>query len=273
MGQGLDRRIEGPYRRGVSATDFLDIPQGRLETRRIAAARRNAPTLVFLHEGLGCVGMWRDFPDRVAAATGCGALIYSRFGYGASDPAALPRPLRYMHDEALVALPEILRAAAIGPHVLIGHSDGGSIALIHAGGAATPDLKGVVTLAAHVFVEDISVTSIAVAREQWERGDLRARLARWHGDNVDCAFLGWNRAWLDPAFRAWNIEEFLPDIHVPVLVIQGEDDEYGTLDQIESIRKGCGAEPLVLPECGHSPPRDQPDAVIAAIGRFLAPLL
>jgi pimeloyl-ACP methyl ester carboxylesterase len=256
----------------VSATDFLDIPQGRLEIRRIPAARSAAPTLIFLHEGLGCVGLWRDFPDRVAAATGCGALIYSRFGYGASDPAALPRPLGYMHDEALAVLPEVLRAEGIGPHVLIGHSDGGSIALIHAGGAATPGLKGVVTLAAHVFVEDISVTSIAAARQQWEGGDMRARLARWHGANVDCAFLGWNQAWLDPAFRDWNIEAYLPKTRVPVLAMQGEDDEYGTVAQVESIRAGCGAETLLLPKCSHAPQRDQPDAVLAAIGGFLARL-
>jgi pimeloyl-ACP methyl ester carboxylesterase len=256
-----------------ATTDFLSIPQGRLEIRRIAAARSDAPTLVFLHEGLGCVGLWRDFPDRVAAATGCGALIYSRFGYGASDPAALPRPLSYMHDEALTVLPEVLRAAGIGAHVLIGHSDGGSIALIHAGSAATPGLKGVVTMAAHVFVEDISITSIAAARQQWDSGDLRTRLARWHGANVDCAFLGWNQAWLDPAFRDWNIEDHLAGIRVPVLVMQGEDDEYGTLAQVESIRAHCGAETLVLPNCGHSPQRDQPATVIAALNRFIAPLL
>jgi pimeloyl-ACP methyl ester carboxylesterase len=253
----------------VSATDYLNIPQGRLEIRRIAAARDHAPTLVFLHEGLGCVGMWRDFPDRVAAATGWAALIYSRFGYGASDPVALPRPLSYMHDEALEVLPALLHAAGVGPHVLIGHSDGGSIALIHAGSAATPGLKGVVTLAAHVFVEDISVSSIAAARQQWESGDLRARLARWHGANVDGAFLGWNRAWLDPGFRGWNIEQFLPGIGVPVLVMQGEDDEYGTLAQVESIRRHCGAETLVLRNCGHSPHRDQPEAALQAIAGFV----
>lgn len=232
----------------------------------------DAPTLVFLHEGLGCVSLWRDFPARVAEATGCGALVYSRAGYGESQEITLPRPVSFMHDEALITLPEVLIATGVREAVLVGHSDGGSIALIHAG-SAKPEaqVRGLVLEAPHVFVENVSVESIARAAENYERGDLRRGLERYHGENVDCAFWGWNKVWLDPQFRSWNIEEYLPRIKTPVLVVQGEDDEYGTLRQVEAIERGCTGpvESVILPQCGHSPHRDQPERTLEAIVAFV----
>jgi pimeloyl-ACP methyl ester carboxylesterase len=247
---------------------FVTVASHRIEYERIAIGTTPRSTLVLLHEGLGSVSMWRDFPERLARATGCDAIVASRYGYGRSDPLSAPRTVRYMHDEALVALPELLDALAIERPILVGHSDGGSIALILAGAGLRP-LEGVVTLAAHVMVEDLTVASIAAAKVVYETTDLRAKLARHHAD-VDSAFLGWNRIWLDPAFRAWNIEEYLPRIACPVLAIQGEDDEYGTMDQMRRIGAAVADVLLVrIPDCRHSPHRDQPDAVIAAIGRFV----
>jgi len=247
---------------------FVTVCSRRIEYERIEVGSAGRPTLVFLHEGLGSIAMWRDFPSRVTHATGCNALVYSRYGYGNSAPLQEPREVRYMHDEALVALPELLDALGIEAPILLGHSDGGSIALIHAGAGRRP-VAGVITLAAHVMVEDISVASIAAARTAYESGELRARLARFHAD-VDSAFWGWNRIWLHPDFRAWNIEACLPGISAPVLSIQGEDDEYGTEAQLERIRRGVAdVEVLQLTDCRHSPHRDQPQAVIEAITRFV----
>lgn len=231
-----------------------------------------SPTsLVLLHEGLGCVSLWRDFPARLAAATGLRTLAFSRAGYGASDPEPLPWPTSFMHRQGLEVLGQVLDAAAIQDAILVGHSDGASIALIHAGGADRGRVRGLALLAPHVFCEEISVRSIAAARDAYERGDLRGRLARHHGANVDNAFYGWNRAWLDPAFRDWNIEEFLPRIRVPSLAIQGERDEYGTLGQLDAIVSGSAGpvERLVLPGCGHSPQRDRPEETLAAVAAFV----
>ena len=248
---------------------FVNVASRRLEYRRIGIARPARPTLVFLHEGLGSVAMWRDFPARVARATKLGAVVYSRLGYGRSEPLREPRTARYLHDEAEIVLPEFLDRLEIERPILIGHSDGGSIALIHAGIAARPP-AAVVTLAAHVLVEDISVASIAAAREKFETTDVRAKLARHHAD-VDGVFWGWNRVWLSPEFRAWNIEEYLPRIRCPVLAIQGEDDEYGTMEQMRRIDAKVGDVRLLeLPNCRHSAHKDQPDAVIDAIARFVA---
>jgi len=249
---------------------FLRAAGERLEFLRHGPRPSEAPTLVFLHEGLGSVSLWRDFPMRVADATGCGALVYSRAGYGASDPVGLPRPISYMHDDA-AKLGDVLRVAGIERHVLIGHSDGASIALIQAGSTPAPGLLGVATLAAHVFCEDISVAAIRTARQAWETTDLRAKLARHHGANVDCAFLGWNGAWLDPAFRKWNIEAYLPKIRVPLLVIQGESDAYGTMAQVDAIaaQAGAGAQVLKLADCGHAPQKDQTERTLAALAAFV----
>jgi len=247
---------------------FVDVAGHRIEYERVAVARDDRPTLVLLHEGLGSVAMWRDFPGRLAHATGCNAVAYSRYGYGNSDPLRADRAVRYMHDEALVALPELLAKLAVPQPILVGHSDGGSIALIHAGAGAGV-VTGVVTLAAHVLVEDISVASIAAAKTAYETTDLRAKLARYHAD-VDSAFWGWNRIWLHPEFRAWNIEEYLPRIACPVLAIQGEDDEYGTMEQMRRIGAQVkDVELLELEDCRHSPHRDQPQAVLDAVTRFV----
>jgi pimeloyl-ACP methyl ester carboxylesterase len=227
---------------------------------------------VFLHEGLGCVALWRDFPARLAEATGLPALVYSRFGYGGSDGCALPRPVRYMHDEGLEVLPALLRAAGIDRHILVGHSDGASIALIYAGGTAAPGLEALVVEAPHVFVEAMNLKAIAGAREAYRTTDLRQRLAKYHGGNVDCAFEGWSGAWLDPAFADWNLESYLPAIGVPMLILQGADDEYGTVAQCDAIERaaGGGAEVIMLPECGHAPHKDQADRVLGAMTAFSA---
>jgi len=247
---------------------FVTVCSHRIEYERIGTACAHRPTLVFLHEGLGSIARWRDFPDRVAQATNCDAVVYSRYGYGNSDPLAEPRTVRYMHDEALIALPEFLDRLSIERPILIGHSDGGSIALIHTGAAARP-VTAVITLAAHVLVEDVSVASITAAKTAYETTDLRARLARHHAD-VDSAFLGWNRIWLAPEFRGWNIEEYLPRIACPVLAIQGEDDEYGTMAQMRRIgARVADVRLLELEDCRHSPHRDQPEAVLAAVTRFV----
>ena len=241
-----------------------------LEYRWFGPPPGEAPTLIFLHEGLGSAAMWRDFPRRLADATGWGALAYSRAGYGASPPAALPRPIRYMHDEAVV-LEGVLQRFGVRDAILVGHSDGASIALIYAGSAPRPNLRALVLEAPHVFAEPIGLRSIAAMKREYETTDLRQRLARYHGANVDVAFRGWNDVWLDPRFRDWNIEEFLPAIEVPVLVIQGTGDEYGTILQVEAIASQVRGpvETLLLPGCGHAPHRDQPDATAAAIVDFV----
>jgi pimeloyl-ACP methyl ester carboxylesterase len=247
---------------------FVEIASHQIEYERIEIAPVSRPTLVFLHEGLGSIAMWRDFPARLARATRCNAVVYSRYGYGSSDPLVEQRRVRYMHDEANVALPELLGRLAVDRPILIGHSDGGSIALIHAASGAKPVL-GVVTLAAHVMVEDISVASIAAAKTAYETTGLRAKLARYHAD-VDSAFWGWNRIWLASDFRDWNIEDCLPRIECPVLAIQGEDDEYGTMEQMRRIgAKVKDVELLALEDCRHSPHRDRPEAVLGAIARFV----
>jgi pimeloyl-ACP methyl ester carboxylesterase len=247
----------------------LEMDGEHLEGRWIGPAPDEAPTLVLLHEGLGCVSLWGDFPEKLAAATGGGVFAFSRAGYGASSPVALPRPLSYMHDEARDILPKVLDAIGFRDGLIIGHSDGASIAVIHAGMHADSRVRGLVLMAPHVFVEDISVASIAEAKRAYEEGDLKARLARRH-HNVDCAFYGWNGAWLDPGFRDWNITAFLPAIHIPVLVVQGEADQYGTIAQVRAIDAGCGGavETIMLPGVGHSPHREAPAAALAAIAGF-----
>lgn len=234
-----------------------------------------APTLVFLHEGLGSALMWRDFPRQLADRLGCGAFVYSRFGYGNSDPCALPRPLEYMREEGLKVLPMIVAAAGLEEYILVGHSDGGSIALIYGGGVKSKGLLGVVTLAAHVFCEQLSVCSIASVCEDYRTGKLREKLQREHGENVDCAFWGWNRAWLDPAFMDWNIEEYLPALNVPLLAIQGSEDQYGTVAQLHSIGKQAGGpvETLLLPGCRHNPHCDQTEKTLTACTRFCSQII
>lgn len=257
----------------ISPDGFLQAAGQRLEARWIDGAA-DKPVILMLHEGLGSVSLWRDFPDQVAARTGSPVLVWSRAGYGKSDPVSLPRPLTYMHDEAIEVLPHIVAQLEGRPHVLLGHSDGASIALIHAGHCPHPGLKGLVLMAPHVFVEDISIAGIEAAREAWQKTDLRDRLERHHGGNTDCAFLGWNHAWLDPGFRSWNIEQYLPSITSPCLLIQGRNDEYGTLAQIDAIARQVNAPvaTLVLDACGHAPQKDQTAAVMDAIATFMTEL-
>jgi pimeloyl-ACP methyl ester carboxylesterase len=252
----------------------ITIQGNKLEYVRQPSAhpRQEAPAMVFLHEGLGSVSMWRDFPQRVADATGCEAVLYSRYGYGRSDPITTPRSTRYLHDEALVVLPELLDRLGIDRPILFGHSDGASIALIHAGGTQRA-LAGIIAMAPHVMVEDIAISNIEVAKTAYETTDLRQRLGRYHA-NVDSAFRGWNDAWLHPDFRSWNIEEYLPSIVVPILAIQGEDDEYATMEQIDRIdRQARDVNLLKLADCRHSPHKDQPEAVIGAVAGFVAGIL
>ena len=262
---GADR----PPRRGI-----LEVRGERLEWSAWGPAPAAAPTLVFLHEGLGCVSLWRDFPKRLAEATGWGAFAYSRRGYGESDPCSLPRPLSYMHHEGEEILPAVLDAAGIRSYVHVGHSDGGSIALIHAGSTERPGLRGLITEAAHVFNEEVCVEAIFSIRDQFESGDLRRRLARHHGSNTGCAFWGWCDAWLAPGFRDWNLEGYLPAIHKPWLVIQGADDDYGTLAQVDAIEAKAGGpcERFVPQGCRHAPHIDQPDLMLERMAAFVSGL-
>ncbi len=239
---------------------FNRLPSGRIP---------GAPELVFLHEGLGSVSHWKDFPARVCEATGCPVTVYSRYGSGSSALLTEPRPVRYMHDEALAVLPDLLAQLQIENPILIGHSDGASIAIIYAG--AHDHVRGLVLLAPHVFVEDLSVASIAEAKVQFETTDLPEKLARHHRDAAK-TFWGWNEIWLHPEFRNWNIEEYLPQIACPVLVIQGVDDQYGTMAQVEAIKRQVAGkvEVVALENCRHSPQRDQPEAALEAIRKFVS---
>ncbi len=235
----------------------------KLESREIAGAE---PALVFLHEGLGSVGLWRAFPERLATATGRRALLYSRAGHGFSDVPGAPRTPRFMHEEALDVLPAVLAEAGIADPVLVGHSDGASIALIHA--AAHP-VRALVLLAPHVFVEDLSVASIAEARETFEGTDLRERMGRHHRD-AEATFRLWNDIWLAPEFRGWDITDVLPSVTAPALLIQGEHDQYGTLAQVEAVRDGvAGPAELVVLDARHAPHLEAPEETLQAAARFV----
>ena len=231
------------------------------------------PVLVFLHEGLGSIRQWRDFPAKLAAATGCRGLVYDRYGYGQSEVLAEKRrTVRFMHDEALDALPEMLAALKIQDPILVGHSDGASIALIHAGSGAA--VRGVVAMAPHVFIEPLCLSSIVTASETFERTDFKEKLGRYHKD-ARKTFYGWADVWLDPQFGGWDIrDEYLPGVRSPVLAIQGFDDEYGTMAQLDEIeRRVSGPCRLVkLAQCGHAPFRDQPEIVLSEAERFVRDL-
>ena len=251
-------------------SSHVTIEGSRLEYQWHGPPASDARTIVFLHEGLGSITQWRDFPATLCARTGYGGLVYNRQGHaGSSAPTARPS-LRYMHDEALHVLPKLLDVFEIHDPVLLGHSDGASIAVIYAG-ARLGSPKALVLEAPHVFVEDITVRRIAEVRDTYRSTNLRDRLARHHGDNVDSLFDGWSGVWLSPEFRAWNIEEYLPHIECPALVIQGTDDEYATLNQVHAIAAGMQgrAETLILEDCRHSPHVDQRSVVEAAVASFL----
>jgi pimeloyl-ACP methyl ester carboxylesterase len=314
----------------------LAVREGTLETAWWGPGPSEAPTLVLLHEGLGCVELWRDVPERLAAATGWGVFAYSRFGYGRSDLTTLPRPMDYMQREAFTVLPQVLYAAGIEQAVLVGHSDGGSIAAVYAGGVGTggftasrgpsvcvmagegrqttsddrtagkvvdgraapghdtsksgarrhdtgepaarghgclPRLLGLVTIAAHFFVEEVNIASIREIRDTYTTGDLRDRMARYHRD-VDVAFRGWNDAWLDPRFRDFDITEFLPGIRVPTLGLQGSDDPYGTDEQLRALQTNVSApiEIELIPGARHAPHLEAKEHTLAVINRFISRL-
>jgi len=253
----------------LSPTGFLSIGAADLEYRMIGPSPADAPTIVMLHEGLGSAGLWGDFPRALQAATGAGIFLYSRAGYGASTPVQLPRPVDYMHLEALDVLPKLLDRIGFRRGLLLGHSDGASIAAIYAGSHQDHRVEGVAMIAPHFIVEDVSVTLIARIKTAYETTELKAKLARWHKD-VDNAFYGWNGVWLNPAFRNWDISEYLAYIRVPVAVVQGVDDEYGTMRQVEIAREECycPVDVTVVPGAGHAPHREAPGATLDAIQEF-----
>jgi pimeloyl-ACP methyl ester carboxylesterase len=253
----------------LAARGFLTIAGKRLEYAHLGPQPEAAPTLVLLHEGLGSVGLWGDFPARLQQATGAGVFVFSRAGYGASDPVDLPRPLDYMQREAREMLPPLLDAIGVRSGVLVGHSDGASIAAVHLGTVRDPRIEAAVLIAPHFLVEDMCVAAIAEAKIAYETTELRAKLGRWH-ENVDVAFRGWNDAWLDPDFKFWDIRDALETITRPMAVIQGADDQYGTLLQVETAKARSPAPVVteILPGVKHSPHREAADATVDAIVRF-----
>ncbi|MGE0860259.1 MAG: alpha/beta fold hydrolase [Gammaproteobacteria bacterium] len=244
-----------------------------LEVARVPGTR-SGPTLVLLHEGLGSVAQWRGFPAALAARSGLPVLAYSRPGYGRSSSVPLPRPLDFHTRDALEVLPRLLDAAGIEDCVLVGHSDGASIALIYAGATRDPRVRGLVVMAPHVLTEAKTVANIERAREAYADTDLRAKLARYHGENVDCAFRGWCDTWLAEGFREWNIEQWLPGIRVPVLIVRGKDDPYNTPVHVDSInaRVSGPVTRVDLDACGHAPHLEQEGRVLDAIEGFLQTL-
>lgn len=248
---------------------FLQIGDQRLEYRMIGPRPDQAPTIVMLHEGLGCVGMWGDFPERLAQATGAGVFVYSRAGYGKSSPSRLPLPMRYMHDEAIETLPRVLTEIGFRRGLLLGHSDGASIATIYAGSVQDHRVRGLILIAPHFFVEDVSIRAITEARVAYAAADLREKLSRWHV-NVDNAFRCWNDAWLAPGFRAWSITEELAYIRVPILIVQGEHDQYGTMRQIEVAREECycPVEVALVTGARHNPHREAAERTLKDVSDF-----
>lgn len=258
----------------LNDSGFLTVGSGRIEYRFLGPQPDKAPTIVMLHEGLGCVGLWNDFPAKLQHATGCGVFVYSRFGYGQSSPCDLPRPLDYMTVEANEVLPAILDRIGFRHGLLLGHSDGASISAIYAGSHQDHRLGGIVLIAPHFFTEDVSIASIAEAKTAYETTDLRAKLAKWHA-NVDCAFRGWNDAWLDPGFRKWDITDRLAYIRVPILIVQGEDDQYGTVKQLEIAEQECycPVETALIKGAKHTPQREAPEVTLKTISDFVAHVL
>jgi pimeloyl-ACP methyl ester carboxylesterase len=258
----------------LAPAGFLRIGNSDLEYRMIGPAPSHAPTIVMLHEGLGSTALWGDFPQSLQAATGMGVFVYSRAGYGGSTPVALPRPLDYMSREALDVLPVLLDMIGFQRGVLLGHSDGASIAAIHAGGTGDHRVRGVVLIAPHFITEDVGLAAIAETKGAYETTELRDKLARWHGD-VDNAFSGWADAWLDPDFRRWDISEYLAYIRVPVAILQGEADQYGTIRQIEIAQEECycPVDVTMIPRAGHSPHREVPELTLATISEFASRIL
>ncbi|RLC04687.1 MAG: alpha/beta hydrolase [Deltaproteobacteria bacterium] len=251
-------------------TDFLKLGNKKIEVQWYPVEQKDHPTLIFLHEGLGCTRMWKNFPQMLSQNTGCPALVFSRFGYGNSDPSPLPWKVNFMHKEALNVLPAILKTAHIKNYILIGHSDGGSIGIVFSGSSCSNGLKGLITEAAHVFCEQITVDCIRQAKVNYERHNLKQGLKKYHGKNTDNAFRGWNDVWLHPKFVNWNIEKYLDKITVPMLSLQGKDDQYGTAKQIESIKRHVTqVETYLIDNCSHSPHSEQPDQTLKIMTQFI----
>jgi pimeloyl-ACP methyl ester carboxylesterase len=258
----------------LSDHGFLDLGAMRLEYRMTGARPDAAPTLVLLHEGLGHAGIWGGFAGELAAATGAGVFAYSRAGYGQSSPSKLPRAVTFMHEEARDVLPKVLDAIGFRRGLLVGHSDGASIAAIYAGSVQDHRVRGLALMAPHFFTEEMGIAEIERARKAYQQGDLRRRLAKVHAD-VDNAFYNWCGPWLLPGFRQWDITDALAYIRVPVLIVQGENDQYGTVRQIEVAKDECycPVEVALLPDTRHAPYHEAPQATLAAIAGFANRLL
>jgi pimeloyl-ACP methyl ester carboxylesterase len=258
----------------LSETGFLELPPLRLEYRMIGARPPAAPTIVMLHEGLGSVGLWGEFPDKIAAATGTGVFVYSRAGYGNSTGAKLPRATSFMDEEAREVLPRVLGGIGFRRGIILGHSDGASIATIYAGSVQDHRVRGIVLIAPHFFTEEMGLAEIRRARKSFDSGALRERLKPYHAD-VDTAFRSWNEPWLHSDFQNWDITEALGYIRVPILIVQGENDQYGTLKQIEVARQECfcPVETVVLPGIRHIPYREAPELTVDAVAAFINRLL
>jgi pimeloyl-ACP methyl ester carboxylesterase len=253
---------------------FLELGEMRLEYRMIGPRPDAASTLVLLHEGLGCVAGWGSFAQDLAAATGAGVFAYSRAGYGRSSPAKLPRPVSFMHDEARDVLARVLDAIGFRRGLLVGHSDGASIATIYAGSIQDHRVRGLALMAPHFFTEDVGIAEIVRTRAAFEAGPLRAKLARWHAD-PDNAFHSWCGPWLNPEFRTWDLSDALAHIRVPILIVQGENDQYGTMRQIEVAQQECycPVDVALLANTRHAPHREAPEATLRAISEFVNRLL
>jgi pimeloyl-ACP methyl ester carboxylesterase len=253
---------------------FLDLPPLRLEYRMIGPRPEAAPTVVMLHEGLGSAAAWGSFPEEIAAATGAGVFAYSRAGYGRSSPGAMPRSTRFMEEEASDVLPRVLAAIGFQRGLLLGHSDGASIAAIYAGSVQDHRVRGLILIAPHFFTEEIGINEIRRARKSFETGGLRERLKAWHAD-VDCAFRSWSEPWLQPDMLHWDITEALAYIRVPILIVQGEDDQFGSLKQVETAQHECNCpvETLVLPGIRHVPQREAPEVTLQTVTGFINRLL
>ena len=256
----------------TTGLDRLTIGDASLAARWVGPPPAAAPTIVLLHEGLGSVAQWKDFPERLAAATRCGVFVYSRAGYGGSSPVRARRAPTYMHDEALRILPEVLATIGFQRGILLGHSDGASIATIYAGGIEDPRVRGLVLIAPHFFVEAVGLEGIKGAKVAYETGDLRPRLARFHGDNVDWVFRSWSDTWLDPQFRAWDIRDSLTRIRVPIQIVQGVNDQYGTTAQIDVARKHARPpiDVALIAGAKHAPHFEQREITERAIVDFIA---
>ncbi|HEY7662111.1 MAG TPA: alpha/beta hydrolase [Xanthobacteraceae bacterium] len=253
---------------------FLELGGARLEYRMVGPRPDMAPTLVLLHQGLGSAALWNSFPEALTAATGAGVFAYSRAGYGRSSPSQLPRPVSFMHDEAHDVLPRVLAAISFRRGLLVGHSDGASIATIYAGSVQDHRVRGLVLMAPHFFTEEMNIAEIARAKDAFEAGPLRDKLARRHADPYN-AFYNWCGPWLDPAFRNWDLSDALAHIRVPMLIVQGEHDQYGSARQIELAQRECycPVEVALLPDTRHVPYREAPQATLSAVAGFANRLL